>query len=166
MAAKTDFAIIPTQEELDEIDRELRFFSVQNEHPNALTTEQIGQYNRLGYVKGIRIFSPSHIAEIRAVFDRLLAEALAAGKDSYSISSAHLKHPLAYDLLTNSEIVSYVKDLLGPNVVGPPRRAHQHGTQRGAGGGAERDIARRRRTGARGAGAGAPVVSLLGHIHA
>ena len=53
-----------------------------------------------------------------AFFDRLLEEAKAEGKDSYSISSAHLKFGRVYDLLCEPRIVSVVADILGPNVVG------------------------------------------------
>jgi ectoine hydroxylase-related dioxygenase (phytanoyl-CoA dioxygenase family) len=118
MAAQTDFAIIPTQEELDQLDRELRFFPVENASPKTLTPEQIGDYNRDGYLKGFRVYSGSEIAAIRAEFDKLLARYMAEGKDSYSISSAHLKHGVAWDILTEPRIVAYVQDLLGENVVG------------------------------------------------
>jgi ectoine hydroxylase-related dioxygenase (phytanoyl-CoA dioxygenase family) len=64
-----------------------------------------------------RFFSGAEISEIRAYFDQLLAAYLAAGKDSYSISTAHLRHGRVYDILTNPKIVAVVRDLLGPNVV-------------------------------------------------
>ena len=118
MAAQTDFAIIPTQDELDQLDRELRFFPVENASPKTLTAEEIADYNRGGYLKGFRVYSAAEIAAIRAEFDKLLAQYLAEGKDSYSISSAHLKHGIAYDILTEPRIVAYVRDLLGENVVG------------------------------------------------
>ena len=118
MAAQTDFAIIPTQEELDQLDRELCFFPVENPSPRTLTLEQIDDYNRDGYLKGFRVYSTAEIATIRTEFDKLLAQYTAAGKDSYSISSAHLKHGVAYDILTEPRIVAYVQDLLGENVIG------------------------------------------------
>jgi hypothetical protein len=59
----------------------------------------------------------SRIADLRAYFDQLLAKYLAEGKDSYSISSAHLRHSRVWDVLTNPRIVAIVSDLLGPNVV-------------------------------------------------
>ena len=43
---------------------------------------------------------------------------LAAGGDSYSISTAHLKYGRVYDLLTDPRIVACVRDLLGDNVIG------------------------------------------------
>jgi ectoine hydroxylase-related dioxygenase (phytanoyl-CoA dioxygenase family) len=109
MAAQTEFAIIPTQEELDQIDRELRFFPVENRSPKTLTPAQIDAYNRDGYLKGFRVYSPA---------EKLLAQYMAEGKDSYSISSAHLKHAVAYDVLTEPRIVAYVRDLLGEDVIG------------------------------------------------
>lgn len=118
MAAQTDFAIIPTQEELDRIDRELRFFPVANPSPTTLTAAQIARYNRDGYLKGFRVYSGAEIQAIRAEFDKLLAQYMAEGKDSYSISSAHLKHAVAWDILTEPRIVAYVQDLLGENVIG------------------------------------------------
>ncbi len=118
MAAQTDFAIIPTQEELDQIDRKLRFFPVDNPAPKTLTAEQIADYNRDGYLKAFRVYSAAEIIAIRGEFDKLLAQYEAEGKDSYSISSAHLKHGVAWDILTEPRIVDYVRDLLGDDVVG------------------------------------------------
>ena len=66
-------------------------------------------FNRDGYLKGIRIFSDAEIAGIRGYFDDLLARTLAAGGDSYSISTAHLRYGRVYDLLTHPRIVAYVR---------------------------------------------------------
>ena len=65
----------------------------------------------------LRIFSPEEVADLRGYFDRLLAKYLAEGKDSYSISSAHLRHGRVWDVLTNPRVVAIVSDLLGPSVV-------------------------------------------------
>ena len=43
---------------------------------------------------------------------------LAAGGDSYSISTAHTKYGKVYDLLTEPRIVAIVRDLLGENIIG------------------------------------------------
>ena len=118
MAAQADFAIIPTAEELAQIDRELRFFPVRNPAPAVLSPQQIEAYNRDGYLLGLTALTTEAMQPVRAEFDRLLAEYTAAGKDSYSVSSAHLKHAVAWDLLTNPRIVAYVRDLLGDNVIG------------------------------------------------
>jgi len=117
MTAKTDFKMIPGTSELDQIERDLRFHPSVNDAPRSLTREQISQFNRDGYIRGLRIFDSSEIAAIRSYFDDLLERTIAAGGDSYSISTAHAKYGRVYDILTNSRIVSCVKDLLGTDVV-------------------------------------------------
>src|SRR6185437_10108423 len=103
---------IPTTEELGKVEREFRFHPASVESPRTLTRDQVAAFNRDGYLKGIRIFSTEEMAEIRAYFDELLAKTLAAGGDSYSISTAHLRYGRVYDLLTNKRIVGCMKDLL------------------------------------------------------
>ena len=114
----TQFSTIPGQTDLAEIPRDLRFYPVENPQPRILTPEQIQRYNATGYLKPFRIFDSAEIEEIRVYFDRLLAHYLAAGQDSYSISSAHLRHGRVWDLLTHPRIVALVEDLLGPSVIG------------------------------------------------
>jgi hypothetical protein len=118
MTTTASFKILPSQDELDQMQRDLRFYPSQVTNPKVLNLAQIEQYNREGYLKGIRIFDPDETARNRDYFDALLAKVLAAGGDSYSISTAHLKYGYVYDLLTNPRIVDCVADLLGPNVIG------------------------------------------------
>jgi non-heme Fe2+,alpha-ketoglutarate-dependent halogenase len=108
---------IPSGEELSKLDRDLRFHPSTTKHPVALTLEQIAAFNRDGYLAGIRIFDKEEIAGIRHYFDELLARTLAAGGDSYSITTAHLRYRRVYDILTDPRIVSRIKDLIGENVV-------------------------------------------------
>src|SRR5450432_1847606 len=108
---------IPTAEELSQVERDLRVHPSAVAHPKRLTAEQIAAFNRDGYLKGIRIFSEEEMAGIRGYFDRLLARTLAAGGDSYSISTAHLSYGRVYDLLTHPRIVACVRDLLGENAI-------------------------------------------------
>ena len=117
MTSKTNFHALPDESDLHRISRDLRFYPVQNEHPQLLSPEQIESYNRDGFLKGIRIFSEAEVDQIRAYFDQLLEQVMAAGGDSYSISTAHLKYGRVYDLLTHKRIVAYVRDLLGENVI-------------------------------------------------
>jgi hypothetical protein len=112
------FNPIPAQDELAQMQRDLRFHPTVNPSPKALTPAQIEQFNRDGYLKGIRIFSSHEMDAIRAYFDQLLAKTLAAGGDSYSISTAHARYGKVWDLLTEPRIVAIVKDLLGDNVIG------------------------------------------------
>jgi phytanoyl-CoA dioxygenase PhyH len=118
MLTSPTFRITPTSDELSEVERDLHFHTCENANPQQLTRAEIAAFNRDGYLTGIRIFSGDEIAEQRRHFDTILAGVLAAGGSSYSISTAHLKYSAVYDLLTHPRIVSYVKDLLGENVIG------------------------------------------------
>src|SRR3954451_20154385 len=109
--------MIPTTDELSTVERELRFHPSTVTHPARLTTAQIATFNREGYLKGLRVFSPPEIDGIRAYFDDLLARTLAAGGDSYSISTAHLRYGRVYDILTHPRLVELAADLLGDNVI-------------------------------------------------
>ena len=113
----TKFSIIPTESELAALDRDLRFYSVSNDHPKKLTAAQIDHYNARGFIAPLDVHSTDEIASIRSYFDDLLARVVAAGGDSYSISSAHLKYGPVYDILTEPRIVDYVADLLGDDVI-------------------------------------------------
>ena len=111
-------SFIPTTGELSGIERDLRFHPSIVAHPRTLTPEQVAAFNRDGYLMPLRIFTESEIATIRTYFDDLLARTLAAGGDSYSISTAHLRHGPVYDLLTHPRIVACIGDLLGNDVIG------------------------------------------------
>ncbi|WP_437224796.1 phytanoyl-CoA dioxygenase family protein [Planctomicrobium sp. SH661] len=113
----TTFLAPPATEDLEKLDRDLRFHPVTNDRPQTLTASEIAAFNRDGYLRPYRIFSETEIGQIRAYFDDLLARVVAAGGDSYSISTAHLKYGPVYDILTHPRIVAHVKDLLGENVV-------------------------------------------------
>ena len=113
-----EFKIIPDQDAVDSIGRNLRFHPSHVTEPATLTLENIAHFNKNGFVRPIRIFDGSEADDLRAYFDRLLEQAIAEGQDSYSISTAHLKYGRVYDLLTHPRIVACVKDLLGSEVVG------------------------------------------------
>ena len=115
---QTDFKTTPDETDLDQIERDLRFYPSTVTSPLSLSTPQVEGFNRDGYVRPVSIFSQEEIAGIRSYFDDLLERTIAAGGNSYSISTAHLKHGRVYDLLTDARIVACVKDLLGENVVG------------------------------------------------
>jgi non-haem Fe2+, alpha-ketoglutarate-dependent halogenase len=109
---------IPSPEALDVLTRDLRFHPSNTAHPRRLTAGQIEAFNRDGYLAPLPLFGYEEIADIRRYFDELLARTLAAGGDSYSISTAHLRYGRVYDLLTDARIVAYVKDLIGEDVIG------------------------------------------------
>lgn len=118
MDTTENFAIIPDRESIATIDRDICFFPSTSTAPQRLSPADIEAWNRDGYLGPLDVHEQGEIAEIRRYFDGLLADALAAGADSYSISSAHLKHGRVWDLLTDQRIVGYVRDLLGDDVIG------------------------------------------------
>jgi hypothetical protein len=117
MTRPADFKMIPGHDDLRQMDRDLRFHPVTNHLPRTLSFAQIEQFNRDGFLKGLRIFNEAEREENRRYFDALLARVLAAGGTSYSISTAHMKYGRVYDLLTDRRIVACVRDLLGENVI-------------------------------------------------
>ena len=117
-AARTEFKAVLDQQDLATIPRDLRFHPVINPAPKVINPQQIESFNREGYLSGLTAFNTEEIAEIRQYFDQLLAQVVAAGGDSYSISSAHLKYGRVWDLLKHPRIVSHVADLLGEDVIG------------------------------------------------
>jgi hypothetical protein len=118
MNPPTSFQAVPGQDELHQVDRDLSFHPSANASPKVLTREQVERFNRDGYLLPLRIFDAAEIADLRSYFDGLLAKYMAEGKDSYSISSAHLRHGRVWDVLTSPRVVAIVADLLGPSVVG------------------------------------------------
>ncbi|MEK6234294.1 MAG: phytanoyl-CoA dioxygenase family protein [Planctomycetales bacterium] len=115
---RTEFKMVPDEDELAGISRDLRFHPSVNRSPRVLSADQIADFNRDGYLTPLRIFDREEAVAAREYFDDLLERTLAAGGDSYSITSAHLKHGRAHDLLTEPRITAFVADLLGEDVVG------------------------------------------------
>ncbi|MCA9062388.1 MAG: phytanoyl-CoA dioxygenase family protein [Planctomycetaceae bacterium] len=112
------FNAVPTREELEQLDRDLRFYPSKTESPLTLTSEQVSQFNTDGYIRNLSAYSAEQILHVRSYFDGLLARVVAAGGDSYSISTAHMKYGPVYDILTHAPIVDAVRDLLGDDVIG------------------------------------------------
>lgn len=119
MNNSSPFIPVPTPEvnDIHSQPRDLRFHPSLTANPKLLTREQIAEFNKQGFLTKIRVFDEAEASDIRKYFDDLLAQYLAAGKDSYSITTAHMKHGKVYDLLTHPRIVAYVKDILGENVI-------------------------------------------------
>lgn len=112
------FDITPDQKAIAKVDREIRFFPTLNPNPEKLPATAIEQWNHEGYLGPLELYDRESIDEIRSYFDALLEETLEAGRDSYSISSAHLNHGRVWDILSHPLLVSYVKDLLGEDIIG------------------------------------------------
>lgn len=113
----SNYSIIPSADELQSMQRDLKFYPVENSAPQALSTSQIEHYNTQGFIAPLDVYTPTEIADIRGYFDQLLERVVAEGGNSYSISSAHLKYGPVYDILTNPRIVEYISDLFGENVI-------------------------------------------------
>ena len=107
----------PTDEELQALPRDLAFRPVRNEKPEHLSPEQINRYNERGYLMPFQALDENESDDLRTFFDNVLAQAEAAGRNSYSVSTAHLRHGRIYDLMSHPRILGPVADLLGPNVV-------------------------------------------------
>lgn len=114
---KTEFQITPDDKNLKSLERDLRFHPAAKANPETLSVQQIQCYNQSGYIRPLDVYTGSEIDDVRSYFDDLLQKTLAAGQDSYSISTAHMKHGRVYDMLTNPTIVNYVSDILGDDVV-------------------------------------------------
>ena len=104
--------------QIEDLSRDLKFHPSTAEVLIRLTPDQIDEFNREGFLKGISIFCDEEMKALRGYFDELLARAIADGGDGYSVSSAHLKYGRVYDLMKDSRIVDYVRDLIGPDIIG------------------------------------------------
>jgi hypothetical protein len=118
MTNQKNFNMIPTRDDLAALEREFSFQPSPVREPGTFTCGQVEAYNRDGFLLGVPILNAEEAAEVRKYFDRLLAQTLAAGGTSYSISTAHLKYARVYDLLAHPQIVACVRDLLGGDVIG------------------------------------------------
>ncbi|MCP4508164.1 MAG: hypothetical protein GY826_17475, partial [Fuerstiella sp.] len=111
------FDVIPDDSVLDDVPRDLKFHPAARAVPGTLTGRQIESYNTDGFIRPIDVYESDEITEIRTYFDGLLEKTMARGGDSYSISTAHLRHGPVYDMLTYSVLVDCVADLLGDDVI-------------------------------------------------
>ena len=118
MQNPTDFAVVPDRDSIATVEREIGFLPTENRSPQTLSTRDTEAWNRDGYLAPLDVYDRESITEIREYFDGLLAQTLAEGRDSYSISTAHLKHRRVWEMLCEPRIVAYVRDLLGEDVVG------------------------------------------------
>jgi hypothetical protein len=67
-----EFKMIPTDEEIQSLERDLRFHPVENKSPNQLSSAQVDHFNQQGYIAPISIFDEVEIGDIRDYFDDLL----------------------------------------------------------------------------------------------
>jgi ectoine hydroxylase-related dioxygenase (phytanoyl-CoA dioxygenase family) len=108
----------PSHAELASLRRDLRFYSVNNSQPKALSREQIGQFNRDGYIGRLPLYNDLEIKKIQEFVEHVQQREIASGSDPNFIRFVHLKYATGWDILTNPRIVAYVRDLLGEKVIG------------------------------------------------
>lgn len=102
---------------LPDMEREIKFFPVENKNPRTLSRDQVDQFNERGYICPLDIFTPAEAEANRRYFDELIERAKAAGHNSYSINGWHRHCKGIYDLLHEKRILDCVEDLIGPNLV-------------------------------------------------
>ena len=108
---------MPISDALPEMKREIRFFPVENDDPQKLSSAEIGQFNAEGYICPLDVFTPAEAEANRRYFDELMQKVKAAGHNSYSINGWHRHCRGIYDLLHDKRILDYVEDLVGTNIV-------------------------------------------------
>ena len=82
--------------------------------PKALSTEQVEQYHRDGFVSPVRVVSEDNAADFR----RQMENAEAAG-DLKGISQTkfYLRFPWVHKMATQPALLDVVEDLIGPNIM-------------------------------------------------
>lgn len=108
---------MPLDNAFPELDRDLRFYLVENRSPRRLTREQIDQYNEVGFIFPLDVFSDDEARVHREYFDDLMQRAEAAGWGNYSINGWHRECRGIHDLVTERRILDYVQDLLGEDLI-------------------------------------------------
>lgn len=96
---------------------DLTFIPVKNESPKKLTVEQVEQFNEQGYIAPFKFCDTQEADRHRAAFDALLEELQHEARDSYALDGYHAQCRAIWDLATDTRILDYVEDLIGPNIV-------------------------------------------------
>lgn len=96
-------------------EHDLTFKPVVNAKPKALSTGQIEQYNREGYVSGFTAFDQADADANRVYFDKLLEQAGADG--AYGINCFQARLAGLWDICTNPTILDHVEDIIGPTII-------------------------------------------------
>jgi hypothetical protein len=111
MAIKTFF---DSKESADT--RDLRFFPAATSADGPLSTGELEQFNREGFLSRLPAFDNREIEEIRSYVDSLIQTVLAADdrRNAYSINAYHLVCAGIYDLVLRPVLLDYVEPLLGP----------------------------------------------------
>ena len=93
-----------------ELDLDLTFHPVQCARASALTPEQITQYNEEGYVNPITLFA-------REQHEGILRRFQQTDPASTKPLNPHSRLGWVYDLVANPQLLGYMQDILGSNVI-------------------------------------------------
>jgi ectoine hydroxylase-related dioxygenase (phytanoyl-CoA dioxygenase family) len=104
-------------QQVSQLERDLRFYPVVNPAPRTVTPAQIAAYNAGGYLSGFRAFTGPEVVKNRAASDRVLDRFIKAGLGSYAIDRWHDRIETIYDLATAPAILDVVEDIVGPNII-------------------------------------------------
>ena len=77
----------------------------ENDDPQVLSSEQIDHYNEFGYLMPFDGLDGGEIRDLRNFFEGALEAFRNLGRDSYSISTAHLRFARIYQLLSHPVIL-------------------------------------------------------------
>ena len=94
---------------------DLSFKPVISGHQKHLTSEQVTQYNELGFVQPHDIFSAAEMADIRTYLDKLMSDLGEQG--NYGINCYQARLSGLWDIATDSRILDHVQDIVGPNII-------------------------------------------------
>lgn len=108
---------MPITDALPDMKRELRFYPSKDTALKQLTPGQIDSFNEQGYLCPLDVMTEAEVVENRRTFDQLMAMAVDAGLNSYSINGWHRTCASIYDLVMHPRILNLVEDLLGPDLV-------------------------------------------------
>ena len=106
----------PDYRSIDEKQKHV-FQPIINSSPKTLTSRQITQFNKHGFIEKLRLFDKNKADEHRNRFDALLAEFQRRSRDAYSINGYQTRVDFIWDIATNPLLLDHIEDLLGPNVV-------------------------------------------------
>jgi non-haem Fe2+, alpha-ketoglutarate-dependent halogenase len=81
---------------------------------SKLTPEQVEEYERLGYLKGFRVFTGAEVAGLQAEYEKLV-RLVPPGKNINFVNWWHKRNRFLYDLCMDPRLLDYVEDLLGPD---------------------------------------------------
>lgn len=97
-----------------DLNLDLQYRPVTNTSPRVLTRGQVDAYNRDGYFTHVPMLSGDRLREVQEFFLREKERVIHKGE---GFECFHHVIPELHELVTDPLLVSYMRDLLGPDVV-------------------------------------------------